>query len=291
MKELKAIELSIKLRATPAQVYRALTSQNELRKWWAPKVIMSRNIVAQEEDRLMEMRLIQSEANEMVRYSWRGQEWEKDRPTTVITLQIEDLGASRSNTGEGLRLKVSHDGWTDKDERDYQAGVWKKALQVLKMLLADKDYRPWWQGVEARGSWRQVKLAILKPVIESIEKKPPIKQSKQIIQSAWRLCNQLDAYGNWYIKNDDSEYQLRYENMQIFSATPDGLVTLHWQDIKQLLGPALDDAINRYIVEQDQDVNPGKTQIQMPIQKLHLDIWIEWCLDILTIGRERRAAK
>lgn len=283
--ELKPIKSSLKLVATPAQVFRALTSQNELRKWWAPKVIIARNIVSQEEDRIMEMRLMQSEPNDLVRYSWRGNEWDKMLPNTVITFQIEDLGASRSKTGEGLRLTISHDGWQDAEERDHQELVWKKALPALRALLAGKSKKPWWEGTEARGSYRQVKMAILKPIVESIEKNPPIKTSKKILQCVWKICTSLDEFGNWYLKNDDSKYELRVENIRIFSITAEGYVSLFWADIKNMLGPNMEDVINRFIVEQDEDVIIGKTQQNVRADKLHLDIWIQWCQDFLTLAK------
>lgn len=284
--ELEPIESSLKLVATPVQVYRAITSQNELRKWWAPRVIISRNIVCQEEDRIMEMKLMQSEPNHLIRYSWRGNEWDKSTPTTVITFQIVDLGASRNKTGEGLKLVVSHDGWVDAEEREHQQLVWKKALPALRALLSGKKQKPWWEGKEARGSYKQVKLSRLKPIIESIEKIPPIKTSKKILKIVWKICTSMDKYGNWYLKNDESKYELRVDNMPIFSITTDGYVTLFWGKIKTMLGPNLDDFINRFIVEQDEDVIIGKTQKNVRVDKLHLDIWIGWCQDFLIMASD-----
>ena len=149
---LAPIEASLKLTATPAQVYRALTSQNELRKWWAPRVIMSRNLVSQEQDRVSEMRLMQAEKYQLVRYSWREQDWDPATETTTITFRIRDLGASRSRTGEGLMLEMSHDGWEDEAARERQARIWKKALAVLDKILAGKTAKAWWENQEARSS-------------------------------------------------------------------------------------------------------------------------------------------
>lgn len=285
-RELDPIELTLKLVATPAQVYRALTSQNELRKWWAPRVIMSKNIVSQEENKVIEMRLMQTERNRLVRYSWRGEEWDPEAPATIITLEINDLGASRSKTGEGLRLDVSHDGWYDQEERDHQERVWKKALPALQALLKGKKHKPWWDGEESRGSFSQVKLAALKPLVEKIEKLPPGgSKQKKLFQAVWKVCNGMDGSGNWYLKGDDSCFEFRYNGVRIFSFNAEGDLTIFWEDLQSLLGSSLEDFVNRFMVEQDMDVQIGKTQINVRADKYQIEIWIQWCQDLVTLAR------
>ena len=51
-----------------------------------------------------------------------------------------------------------------------------------------------------------------------------------------------------------------------------------------MLGPNAVDFVNRFIVEQDEDVVPGKTQKNVRADKLHLDIWIQWCKDFMTMA-------
>ena len=56
--DIEAIEHELEIMTTPAQVFRVLTSQTELRKWWAPRVIMSRNLVTQLDGKDMEMKAV-----------------------------------------------------------------------------------------------------------------------------------------------------------------------------------------------------------------------------------------
>ncbi|MCR9140808.1 MAG: SRPBCC domain-containing protein [bacterium] len=266
--------------ATPAQVFRALTSQNELRKWFAPRVIMSRNLVSQEQDRSSEMRLMQSDKYSLVRYSWREQDWDPEIETTTITYRIRDLGASRSRTGEGLLLEVSHDGWTDSVARDRQAAIWKKALNVLDKLLAGKPAKAWWENQGARGSFQQVRLAALKPLVEQIgpEKKGGRKTTARAL---WKICSSVDADGNWYLKDDEQEFEFRCQAVRVFGLDLSGKITIYWSEMSKALGPNLEDFAHRLAVEQDMDVEVKKARETIMVQSISVELFIRWCQDIL----------
>lgn len=288
MQDLEPIEASIRATATPAQVFRMLTSQNELRRWWAPRVIMSRNIVGQEDDRTAEMRLIQSEKNHLVRYSWRIQDWPDESGATTITFRISDLGASRNRTGEGLLLEISHDGWTDPLERERQERIWKLALPVLESLLKGKEPRPWWEGESGRGSFRLVRLPALKGFVEKIEPDNRNRSNRRnLSQSLWKILSKLDGGGAWYLKEDESEFELRYGGKKVFGVTREGQATLHWKELGQLLGAELDDFARRAEAEQDLELNSSKTQEKVPAARLHPDFWIQWCQDVMRMAREK----
>ena len=274
------IEASMKLTATPAQVFRALTSQNELRKWWAPRVIMSRNLVSQEQDRVSEMRLMQADKYQLVRYSWREQDWDPHVDATTITFRIRDLGASRSRTGEGLMLEISHDGWADGPSRERQAAIWKKALHVLEKILAGKTAKPWWENQGTRGSFQQVRLAALKPLVEQIG---PEKKGgrKTIARSIWKICSSIDSDGNWYLKDDEQEFEFRCQGLRVFSLDLSGKITIFWSEMSKALGPNLEDFAHRLAVEQDIDVEANKERETIMVQHISVELFIRWCQDIL----------
>lgn len=276
----RPIEASLKLTATPAQVFRALTSQNELRKWWAPRVIMSRNLVSQEQDRVSEMRLMQTEKYQLVRYSWREQDWDSSVDSTTITYRIVDLGASRSRTGEGLLLEVSHDGWSDQAARDRQAAIWKKALGVLDKLLAGKPAKAWWENQNAKASYQQVRLAALKPLVEQIgpEKKGGRKTTARAL---WKICTTVDSTGNWYLKDDEREFEFRVQAVRVFGLDLNGKITIFWSEMSKALGPHLEDFGHRLAVEQDMDVQINKDREEIMVQDISVELFMRWCQDIL----------
>jgi uncharacterized protein YndB with AHSA1/START domain len=270
----------MKLTATPAQVFRCLTSQNELRKWWAPRVIMSRNLVSQETDRVSEMRLMQSEKYQLVRYSWREQDWDAAIEPTTITFRIRDLGASRNRTGEGLVLEMSHDGWVDARARDRQADIWKKAWNVLEKLLAGKKSKAWWENQESRGSFQQVRLAALKPLVEQIG---PEKRGgrKTTARALWKICSSVDGNGNWYLKDDEQEFEFRCNGYRVFGIALTGKITIFWSDMAPALGPNLDDFARRLAVEQDMDVGVNRERESIMASEISVELYVRWCHDIL----------
>ncbi len=285
---LDAIEAELTVTATPAQVFRMLTSQNELRRWWAPRVIMSRSAICQEDDRMVEMKLMQADKNRLVRYSWRGLDWDPSAPATTITFQIEDLGASRNRTGEGLKLEMSHDGWSDPLERERQDRIWKSALPVLEALLNGKDVRPWWESENSRGSFRLVRLAALKSFVEKIEPDNRDRADRRILsQSLWKICIGLDGQGSWYLKDNEKEFELRYANRKIFGVSMTGAVTLHWRELEKILGANLDEYSRRLAAEQDVDVRADKGVEKIEGSHVKPELWIQWCEDVIRTAREK----
>lgn len=164
------ISLAVKIDSTPALVFRALTSQTELRKWLAPRVITAKNLISFEEEKNIDLRPVQLDKNLMVRYSWRPQDWESQIRETVLTFEIEDLGVSRSKTGEGISLMVTHDGWSDRIERDRQEKLLQSAIACLKGLLEGKRIKPWWDVRKASTGYQQIKLPGLKQFAEKDRK-------------------------------------------------------------------------------------------------------------------------
>ncbi|MBX7059097.1 MAG: SRPBCC domain-containing protein [Leptospirales bacterium] len=282
------IDAALRVTSTPQQVFRMLTSQNELRRWWAPRVIMSRNQVCQEDDRLVEMKLMQADKNRLVRYSWRGVDWPPEAPPTTITFQINDLGASRRQTGEGLMLEITHDGWSDAGERDRMERIWKNALPTLESLLQGKDVRPWWEADSARGSFKLVRLTSLKSFVEKIEPDNRDRMDRRTISNMiWKVCIGLDGLGSWYLKDNEKEFELRYAGRKVFGVSMFGALTLHWKELEKLVTVELPDFAQRLAAEQDIDVHPEKSADKVPASALKPELWIHWVQDLVRSAREK----
>lgn len=285
---IESIHLSITAISTPSAVFKALTSQTDLRKWWASRVILSRNIVSQEDGREMEMKLVQAEKNHLVRYSWRSVEEADDIVPTIITFEIEDCGVSRGNTGEGIRLHVIHDGWMDIEERNRQENVWKLALSGLKDLLEEKPIHPWWELEKNTGSFKAVKLQTIKLFIEKIDRECRSRADKKMAGSIiGRLCQNLDGQGIWYQKQNGNEIELRFRGYRVFSAMKNGNLAFSWREIEKMAGPRFQDFTQRLSLEQELDLHIGKGQEKISSSSLNPDLLSRWFIDILQNCRDR----
>ena len=280
--EIEPISIKINIDTTPIHAFRSLTSQTELRKWWAPRVIMSKHIVSVEEGKDIEMRLLQSDKNQMVRYSWRPSDWGHETPETVITFEIEDLGVSRSRTGEGISLLVIHDGWTNDKERDKQEKILKPAMNCLKLILEGKTGKPWWESERTRSGYRQVKFSVLKQFVERIDRDHRGKPEKKLAaQNIFKLCQNLDGQGDWFIKDSGAEIDLRFNNTKIIGIVKNGNISLGWRELDKVLGSALKDFADRLSSEQNTELHIGKTQDKISAHLIEVDALTQWCIDAI----------
>lgn len=285
-KEIDPIELEFQVMNTPNVAFRAITSQTELRKWWAPRVIMSRNIVSQEEGRDMDMKLLTAEENRLVRYSWRGRDWSEDIPNTIITFEISDLGVSRDSTGEGISISILHDNWVDESERESQKRIWEQAVICLKDHLSGNDVKLWWNIEKSKDGYRPVNLGAIKQFLERLEKDSRGKsEKKQAAQNLLHICKEMDGQGSWYMKENGNEFELRFKDRKLFGVVKNGNLIIGWRDLEKILGDRLQDYANRLTVEQDVDLHIGKSQDKLPAYQLNPQFWVQWCLDIVQYGR------
>jgi len=285
---LKPIHLEISAIASPAAVFKAITSQTELRKWWASRVILSKNIVAQEEGREMEMRLLQSEKNHLVRYSWKMIDDPNNALPTVITFEIEDRGVSRGNTGEGITLIINHDGWSNEEERAKQEKIWLLAIEGLKNLIENRAVKPWWEIEQTTGSFRPVKMQTIKQFLEKVERASPrAKNSRKSAATViGRLCANLDGQGNWFQKQNGNEIELRFKSFRVFGALRNGYITFRWRELEKMAGSHFHDFVQRLQLEQELDLHIGKLQEKISAISLNPDLLSQWYIDVLQHYRD-----
>lgn len=282
IKLLPPIELERSIQARPSQVFRALTSQNELRKWWAPHVAMSRNKVSQKKDQYAYMKLISSKEKEksLVRYIWRPEHWPVHAPTSTITLSISDMGTSRQSGGDGLLLELSHEGWPNEEERNEQEQIWGLALESLQSLLENKKPLAWWKGRDEIPSWQQVKLQELKQILDSLKKKKDRNRKNKNFHKLWQICTALDEHGKWYWNEEEQSFQFKCQNQKILNVNGEKIF-LFWKQVDFLSPFYLKDVKERLSVEQDFIFSPEEEETNISIDSLQTELWLAWCLDLL----------
>lgn len=279
-----AIDLKLQLHTAPAVAYRAVTSQTELRKWFAPRVIMSRNIISQEHGIDVTMKQLKATANKMVRYRWtRDVEPVQD---TVITIEISDKGAARSNTGEGIILTVSHDGWTDLTLRDRQAEIWQQAIASLNALLKNKPFKPWWLESHQRSNFRHLKFPALLAAVDKMEKESKRRSEKKTLwKTIKKLVNNLEGQGEWYMKEEEQEVEFHALEKHFLTIQKTGHITIYWKELEQLAGNSMADFINRLALEQGVDVHPARGSDRWSGLEIIPDALTQWCIDLIRHGR------
>ncbi|MBL8018340.1 MAG: SRPBCC domain-containing protein [Leptospirales bacterium] len=276
------IQMTLKLGSTPQAAHRAITSQTELRKWWAPRVIMSRNIVSQVTGKDMEMKILMEDKYRLIRFTWRGLQWKRGVPETVISYEITDLGAARGSTGQGIQIDVNHDGWSDPEERSIQEKIWQQALPGLRALLEGKKFVAWWEDEQNKSGDQGYKTADLKAFLERSDKEGRGKNDrKKSIQAIWKICQSMDGLGEWIVKESTGEFELRARDAMIFASMKGGILCLNWRELEKLLGRELVDFANRLSLEQDLDLQIGKTQEKIVGRDLNPDLFSKWLHEVL----------
>lgn len=138
------IELSIKIRATSAEVWGALTDIDELENWWSEDVKLEPKVggtfrEAWEDDegkaQLASGKVTAVKAKQEITFTWKEKDWPKDA-LTQCTFKITDEKSQRVVT-------VQHTGWESLPEgkraqliEDFSVG-WKYHLKELKAYLDD----------------------------------------------------------------------------------------------------------------------------------------------------------
>ena len=279
---LPPIELERSVKTRPAQVFRALTSQNELRKWWAPRVAMSRNRVSQKKGQDVYMKLVSSKEKEgaFVRYLWRPEHWPSHAPNTTITITINDLGASRQDTGEGLLIELIHEGWIDEQERSEQEHIWGLALESLQSLLENKKALAWWKEQNENPAWLRIKLQELKQILDRFKKKKDKAGKSHIFQKLWQICNTLGPHGTWYWNEEEQSFSFKCQNQQLLRLSEEKII-LFWGKMKVLSPFDLKDLKERLSVEQDFIFSLDEEETALDLISLQIELWLAWCLDLL----------
>ncbi len=286
----RPIELSCVSAVTPERMFRALTSQNELRKWWAPRVVMSKKTVSHDNERSAHMELLQVERNQLVRYSWRPHDWRNSVPETTITFLIRDLGVSRDDTGEGLCLELFHDGWVDDGERQHYEGIWKQAFQSLKELLTNQSPSPWWGEQSNYGNYSPVRIPELKNQVEELVMEYQPDNARKTTRKIVQFCSRLETLGAWYLSVTQRCLEFRFEGQPLFQIRPGLNFILFWQTMAALLGYNWGQFVDRFSVEQNREMDADATEIGFTFKQLQMDIWACWLEDLLHQGKQMAAS-
>ncbi len=282
LQELSPIIKVVDLYASSSRAYRAFTSQTELRKWWAPRVIMAKNIVSHKPGKDMKMILVNTRENEFIRYKFYGLDW-KDHPETVIAIEIEEKGVRRRDKGEGIRIHIYHEGWVNEEYRKEYEEIWDKAIESLKILLTEEKVAYWWEKEKRKGDFRSATLQNMKEFINKMEEETRAKkEKKKASKILWQIFQALDPYGEWYCKDSFTEIEFYAKGQKIFGAQKSGQIIMSWRELEPLLGRNLQDFAERFSVEQNNlEIHVGQNYERIPAIDIIPELFIRWCIDVI----------
>lgn len=140
MKEI--IELSISVKATVEEIWRALTDSDELENWWGDNVLLEPKVGGkfsepwEDDDRNKQLasgKVLAVKPKKEITFTWKEQDWSKEA-RTECTLKIEDKGMVRL-------ISVMHQGWETLPAeqqkqmiKDFKIG-WNYHLKELQAYL------------------------------------------------------------------------------------------------------------------------------------------------------------
>ena len=139
------VQVAIKIYATPAEVWGALTDSDELENWWSEDVTLEpkkggkfREVWLDDAGgkQLASGEVISVKPKQEITFTWKEKNWDKNQQTQCSITIAED--------GKHAVVTVTHEGWnTFADEKkkkktmaDFSVG-WKYHLQELKQYLED----------------------------------------------------------------------------------------------------------------------------------------------------------
>ncbi|MFN3604883.1 MAG: hypothetical protein ACK4UJ_09255 [Leptonema sp. (in: bacteria)] len=282
LKELDSIEIHLDVLSSPSRAYRAFISQTELRKWWAPRVIMAKNIVSHKPGKDMKMILSNYRENEFVRYKFYGLDW-KDQAETIIVMEIFEKGVRRRDKGEGIGIHIYHEGWRSEEYRNEYQEIWNKASKSLKKLLETEQVEHWWEKEKRKGEFKSATIHQIKEFVNKMEeeagsKKDRIKSSKIL----WQIFNELDTLGEWFTKDNYSEIEFYAKGKKIFGALKTGFITIYWRELENLLGRNLQDFADRFSIEQNNlEIHVGSNYEKIQATDIIPELFVRWCKDII----------
>ncbi|HEY1079781.1 MAG TPA: SRPBCC domain-containing protein [Bdellovibrio sp.] len=139
------VQESIKIYASPAEVWGALTDSDELENWWSEDVTLEPKKGGKFREawlddaggkQLASGEVIAVKAKQEITFTWKEKNWDKSQQTQCTITINED--------GKHSVVTVTHEGWntfTDEKKKkktmsDFSVG-WKYHLQELKSYLED----------------------------------------------------------------------------------------------------------------------------------------------------------
>ena len=139
------IEKEIVVRTTPEKAFRALTSEEEMRRWWVippggtTVKFPARNGASYEmtgrngpgPDWTLKGKITAFEPNRHLAYTW-GSTW--TAAETLVEWWIDDLGDG------SVKIRLRHSGWNkEPDKRATHEDGWSKILPQLEDYLAGRE--------------------------------------------------------------------------------------------------------------------------------------------------------
>jgi uncharacterized protein YndB with AHSA1/START domain len=141
-----SLEIKRVIKAPREWVYAAWTDPGQLREWFGPENVQTRNIVAEArvggrfrwditspegEEMTMRGEFRELQPNRKIVFSWR---WEKDEDweqrDSVVTVELSDYDG-------GTEVRLIHEQLPSEESRDRHTEGWKSALDRLERFCRD----------------------------------------------------------------------------------------------------------------------------------------------------------
>ena len=137
------LEITRTFDATVSDLYRAFTSEDQLRRWWGPegtRVIdcqldlaidgaWSITIAGEQQQRHVSGRFVRIEP-QLIAFTWSWQHDPKDTPETLVTIRFEAVSEHQS------QLHLTQTLFAETVHRDNHNGGWRSSFNKLEQWLA-----------------------------------------------------------------------------------------------------------------------------------------------------------
>jgi uncharacterized protein YndB with AHSA1/START domain len=145
--EKTSLEVTRFINAPPARVYKAWTDPIQLRKWFGPENVQTRNIVAETrvggkfcwdltssegEEMTMRGEYRELQAGRKIVFTWH---WEDDEDweqrDSLVTVELSDCDG-------GTEVRLIHEQLPSEESRDRHSEGWKSVLDKLERFCRDQ---------------------------------------------------------------------------------------------------------------------------------------------------------
>ncbi len=281
MDDIPALHHILRFKSEVSRIYRILSSQHELRKWFMPSVIISKNIILDANKRSIHFQLVKAIPNQMLRYHWRPEDWSTNKGHSSLTYRITDHNHNRNTKDEGIQIDIVHDHWPNQFERDQQGEIWPKMIDGLSALINEDVHKPWWQNLPSNNVEQVLKLRQLRSEILKWCKEAKYSENRGFTN----LCQRIDRENCWHFLKDE-RLTYKFDGKPILSFYPDMKINFHWAAIKQCSNYHFPLMMERLNVEQELSLDSQEPdQSLFAMEDFALSLLINWLDDLIQTFR------
>ena len=117
----RSIALSITIKATPREVFKALTDSKSIRRWSGQRARVEPTIGGRFEmfDGWVKGKVLAYENGKVLSYTWHPADWNAETPSSIVRYKF-------SKSGRNTKVSLAHTGFPNAaSKKEHQAG-WKE---------------------------------------------------------------------------------------------------------------------------------------------------------------------